>query len=135
MTVLTWGQLARALGVNRRSLHFWAQGERPSASNLERLMQVVEIVRGIDNGDPAMTTEALLEPCGDEPSMFAALCDGGVGLQGITRQVRRPPQLSKAERVRREGLSLWERIESLPDVAEHEAVRTLSPDEIFPRSE
>jgi DNA-binding XRE family transcriptional regulator len=47
-TGLTWDQLAQALRVQRRSLHFWAKGERLSAPNLERLMRVASIVRSID---------------------------------------------------------------------------------------
>ena len=145
-TELTWGQLARALGVNRRSLHFWAQGERPSASNLERLMELVEIVRGIDDGDPTETTEILLEPHGGEPSMFALLCDQGAGMlpestrparvpRAVSGRTRRPPQLSQEERARREGLAPWERIASLPEGAEREAGRLIASDKTSPRSE
>ena len=145
-TELTWGQLARALGVNRRSLHFWAQGERPSASNLERLMELVEIVRGIDGGDPTETTETMLEPHGSEPSMFAILCDQQAGMfpeltrpAGVPRAVsgrtRRPPQLSQEERARREGLAPWERIASLPEGAERESGRLRASDKTSRRSE
>lgn len=144
-TELTWGQLARALGVNRRSLHFWAQGERPSASNLERLMQVVEIVRDIDYGDPAETTALLLEPGDAGPSMFARLCAERIGALPestgpphtpgvVSGRVRRPPQLSQEERARREGLAPWERIASLPDRLEREDRQLTSSDEDPPRS-
>lgn len=145
-TELTWGQLARALGVNRRSLHFWAQGERPSASNLERLMKLVEIVRGINDGDPTETTEILLEPHGGGPSMFALLCNQEAGMlpestrparvpRAVSSRTRRPPQLSQEERARREGLAPWERIASLPDGVEREAGRLIASDKTSPRSE
>lgn len=145
-TELTWGQLARALGVNRRSLHFWAQGERPSASNFERLMDLVEIVRGIDDGDPTTTTETLLEPHGGGPSMFARLCDQQAGIfpeltrparvpRAISGRTRRPPQLSREERARREGLAPWERIASLPEGNERESGQLGASDRTSRRSE
>jgi len=145
-TELTWGQLARALGVSRRSLHFWAQGERPSASNLEHLMELVEVVRGIDDGDPARTTATLLEPHGSEPSMFALLCDRQAGLfpeltrparvpRAVSGRTRRPPQLSQEERARREGLAPWERIASLPEGTERESGQMGASDKTSRRSE
>ncbi len=125
-TQLTWAQLARALQVQRRSLHFWAQGERPSASNLERLMGVVGIVRSLDQGDPARTTSYILEPLNDGLSPYVLLCEGRESeLQTLlskqetssssTRGRRRPPQLSKEERRRRAGLSPVERLVGIQD--------------------
>ena len=124
-TEFTWDQLARALGVNRRSLHFWARGERASASNFERLIQLVEIVRSVDQGDPAETTVLLLESRGVPSSPFALLCAEHAAVEPpVTeslpeagRDALRPPPLPQEERSRRYGLAPWERIESLPDVS------------------
>lgn len=122
-TQLTWAQIARALGVQRRSLHFWARGERPSAANLERLMGILGIVRAIDRGDPSETTAFLLESRGDRPSAFALLCEGRDDevLEllrphhhvSTVRRPRRPPQLGREERARRRGgLSPLDRLDA-----------------------
>ncbi len=127
-TQLTWAQLARALGVQRRSLHFWARGERPSAPNLERLMSILGIVRAIDRGDPSETTALLLESRGDRPSPFALLCEGRDdavlellrphhhATTEVRERPRRPPQLAREERaLRRGGLSPLDRLDALHD--------------------
>ena len=127
-TELTWAQLAQALGVGRRSLHFWARGERPSGPNLERLMRVVGIVRSIDRGDPAQTTSRLLEPRGDGISLYRLMCEGrdaelleimsgGAPADRDQRggRRRRPPRLSQTARDRRRGLSPVERVAAIQD--------------------
>lgn len=127
-TQLTWAQLARALGVQRRSLHFWARGERPSAANLERLMGILGIVRAIDRGDPSATTAFLLESQAGRPSPFTLLCEGRDdevlellrphhGATEIPERPRRPPQLSREERARRRGgLSPLDRLDARHDI-------------------
>lgn len=127
-TQLTWAQLARALGVQRRSLHFWARGERPSAANFERLMRVIGIVRAAEAGDAAQTTSFLLGSTGSGPSPFTLLCEGRddeVLKLLTTRQrqgddaalrPRRPPQLSRESRERRRGgVSPLEKLDTLHD--------------------
>jgi|GEM_PF-3836667 len=131
MTNLTWTQLARALGVQRRSLHFWAQGESPSASNMERLMRFVRIVRTVDRGDQIETTRFLIEPQGERPSPFDLLCDGRVDdvlalvqqsaiRQDTRRASRRPPPLSRSQRSRRRGIPPLERLDAMHDIASHD---------------
>lgn len=44
---LTWEHLGRVFGVDRRSIHYWAQGARLSASNAENLSLVLDKVREI----------------------------------------------------------------------------------------
>ena len=128
MTRLTWTQLARALGVQRRSLHFWAQGETPSASNMERLMQFVRIVRTVDRGNRIETTRFLIEPQGERPSPFDLLCNGRVddvlallqqsaGWRDTRRGSRRPPPLSRRQRSRRRGIPPLERLDAMHDIA------------------
>lgn len=139
-TQLTWAQLARILGVQRRSLHFWARGERPSASNLERLMRIVGIVRAVDQGDPGETTSILLEPRRGGISAFTLLCeekDDEVAelltstarerqQPAGTRRRQRPPRLDRAERERRRGLSPVERIAAIREDTPSSAGRLLA---------
>ena len=128
MTDLTWSQLARALGVRRRSLHFWAQGESPSASNMERLMQLVRIVRIIDRGNRVETTRFLIEPRGEGLSPFELLCEGRVDdvlallepaeeRRQIRRGKRRPPPLPREQRARRRGIPPLERLDAMHEIA------------------
>ena len=58
---LTWDQIAEVMGVERRSVHFWASGKEPSARNQERLRRVLAVVRGADRGSANETRLALLE--------------------------------------------------------------------------
>lgn len=125
-TRLTWAQLARAVGVQRRSLHFWARGERPSPANFERLMGVVAVVRAIDTGDPARTTAVLLDR-DRGPSPFVLLSEGRheevldllrprrVGRVAERRRRRRPPPLSPEEQERRRGLPPLELLDARHD--------------------
>lgn len=142
-TQLTWAQLARMLGVQRRSLHFWARGERPSASNLERLMRIVGIVRAVDRGDPGETTSVLLEPRRSGVSAFTLLCEGKdaevAELLSLTVRERqqsagprrqRPPRLDRAERERRRGLSPVERTAAIGDDTPSHAGRLLASVEV-----
>lgn len=57
---LTWDQLARVLGVARRSLHFWASGKPMLPANEERLHRVLATIRTIDRGDAAENRRILL---------------------------------------------------------------------------
>ncbi len=57
---LTWEQLAGLFGVSRRSVHFWASGKPLNATNHERLMRVLDVVRYADRGTARGTREALL---------------------------------------------------------------------------
>lgn len=128
MTDLTWSQLARAMGVQRRSLHFWAQGESPSASNMERLMQFVRIVRTVDRGNRVETTRFLIEPQEQRPSPFDLLCEGRADdvlallkpteeRQETRRGKRRPPPLPREQRARRRGIPPVERLDAMHEIA------------------
>jgi len=60
-TRLTREQIARALGVDRRSLSAWVKGESaPGAGKLERLQLLADVVRDIDVSAPGSATEVLL---------------------------------------------------------------------------
>jgi len=58
---LTWDQLGQLLGVSRRSVHFWASGKPPNASNEKRLMQVLDVVRAADRGSARSTRAAMMD--------------------------------------------------------------------------
>lgn len=58
---LTWEQLADLFSVSRRSVHAWASGKPLSASNENRLMRVLEIVRLADRGNARTNRSAFLE--------------------------------------------------------------------------
>ncbi len=47
--------------MSRRSVHFWASGKPLNASNEQRLMEVLDVVRAADRGDARSTRAALLE--------------------------------------------------------------------------
>lgn len=127
---LTWEQLARVFGVQRRSLHFWARGARPSAENAERILRVLAIVRHYDTGDAERTRAELLKPLQTGISVYEMLCahreDEVVRLlrsgssptpPAPARRARRPPALSPSERDRRRGLAPSELLDARHDAA------------------
>jgi transcriptional regulator with XRE-family HTH domain len=60
-TRLTREQIARAIGVNRRSLSAWVKGQAtPSTDKQERLQLLADVVRDIDATDSDRATEVLL---------------------------------------------------------------------------
>jgi len=60
-TRLTRQQIARAIGVDRRSLSAWVKGSStPALDKIERLQVLGEVVRDIDATEPGRSTEVLL---------------------------------------------------------------------------
>jgi DNA-binding transcriptional regulator YiaG len=57
---LTWDQLARIFSVNRRSLHFWANGKPMTSKNEEHLQRVLAVVRKIDRGSASANRTSLV---------------------------------------------------------------------------
>jgi transcriptional regulator with XRE-family HTH domain len=57
---LTWEQLARLMGVSRRSLHLWASGKPMASTNEEKLARVLAVVRQLDRGTAAANRSWLL---------------------------------------------------------------------------
>ena len=94
LTGLTWDQLARMFGVGRRSLHFWASGERLSKANEERLGKILALVRLIDRGSPSLNRSALLGASGGGVIPFDLLVeerfDEVLQALGTTARVTRP---------------------------------------------
>ena len=66
-TRLTRQQIARAVGVDRRSLSSWVKGETtPSMDKFARLQTLAEIVRDIESTEPSGSTEILLSRSGGQ---------------------------------------------------------------------
>jgi transcriptional regulator with XRE-family HTH domain len=70
---LTWDQLSRILGVSRRSVHAWANGQRVSGANLERLSQVHVSIKRIDADSPIARRHTLFSPQDNMPNLFDRL--------------------------------------------------------------
>lgn len=71
---LTWDQLARILGVSRRSVHAWANGQRVSGRNLERLSHVSSTIRAIEADSAVARRHALFSPRSNkQPNLFDEL--------------------------------------------------------------
>lgn len=58
---LTWEQIGQLFEVSRRSVHFWASGKPLSASNEERLLRVLDVIRDCDRGSARNNRVALLD--------------------------------------------------------------------------
>lgn len=127
-TRLTWDQLAKVFGVQRRSLHLWARGSRLSADNAERLERVAAAIRLLDAGDPERTRSEILRPLVGGESVYDLLCSGRdrevlalAGRGPLPREMsanlkaRRPPTLSRTVRRARRGLAPAERLAFVGD--------------------
>ena len=106
---LTWEQLAGLFGVSRRSVHFWASGKPLNATNHQRLMRVLDVVRHADRGTAHSTRAALLDVRGGRTA-FEMLADQRFGEahaalgRGRTRLVPALTQLSEAAQTARKPL-------------------------------
>lgn len=64
ITGFTWDQLAKALGVSRRTIHLWAAGGNMTAANQEttsRLISETRAIEGSDEGDRRLKLFELLD--------------------------------------------------------------------------
>lgn len=128
---LTWDQLARIMGVSRRSLHFWINGRALSAEHEERLHRITQIVemlagrsqlevrsRLLDKSEGMSVFDLLVAERDDEALQLArrqALATGGPVIFVST-----PRQLDDATRARRATISAM-------DALEHGGVVTVAP--------
>lgn len=76
---LTWDQLARLLGVSRRSLHLWASGKPMAATNQEKLARVLAILKQLDRGTAVANRTWLLAPSAEGQLPFDLLKVGAYG--------------------------------------------------------
>lgn len=59
---LSWGELGRAVGVSRRTIHNWLSGARVAGVHLTRLLEVSRVVDLVATGSVEATRTALLQP-------------------------------------------------------------------------
>ncbi len=128
LTGFTWDQLARLLGVVRRSLHFWASGKPLSAANEERLGRLLSAIRRLDRGSSSENRALLFrEHSGLIP--FDLLVEGRldeavelVG-RGTGRRIIPGGELRAEAQKARKPLSPNQLIGALQDRAHHEVGR------------
>lgn len=59
---LSWGDLGRALGVSRRTIHNWLGGARIAGVHLRRLLELSRQLELVSQGSPESTRALLLQP-------------------------------------------------------------------------
>jgi hypothetical protein len=59
---LSWGELGRATGVSRRTIHNWLGGARVAEVHLVRLWDVSRVVHALSAGSAEATRAVLLQP-------------------------------------------------------------------------
>jgi len=69
LTGLTWDQLAQVLDVSRRSLHFWASGQRLNAANEAHLRRTLSAISSADRGSAHANRDMLMEDHGGAPPL------------------------------------------------------------------
>lgn len=80
-TRLTWEQIARLMGVDRRTIHLWLTGTQPRGPRAERLSRVMQVVEGFGGLTPEEIRGRLLEPgTGGQPSLFETLVMQAAGM-------------------------------------------------------
>lgn len=79
-SLLTWEQIARLMGVDRRTIHLWLTGTQPRGPRAERLSRVMQVVDGFGSLTPEEIRGRLLQP-GDagQPSLFEVLVAQAAG--------------------------------------------------------
>ncbi len=122
---LTWDELARLFGVERRSVHFWASGKALNPANEARLDQMLAVVRYIDRGS-AQATRALLTALSDGTTPFELLAQSH--FEEVKERLGSGPQpsrpalhrLSPAARAARMPPPPEERVGALQDTVHRE---------------
>lgn len=59
---LSWGEIARAVGVSRRTIHNWLAGARVAGVHLTRLLELGRLVDLVTTGSVEATRTALMQP-------------------------------------------------------------------------
>jgi transcriptional regulator with XRE-family HTH domain len=59
---LSWGEIAEAVGVSRRTIHNWLAGARVAAVHLTRLLELSRVVNIVATGSAETTRTALVQP-------------------------------------------------------------------------
>jgi transcriptional regulator with XRE-family HTH domain len=80
---LSWGEIAQAVGVSRRTIHNWLTGARVAGVHLTRLLELSRVVDIVATGSVQATRTALLQPNANGRSILDDLALAA-------RPVRRP---------------------------------------------
>lgn len=70
MSGLSWGDLGRAVGVSRRTIHNWLGDARVAGVHLTRLFQLRRLVDRVSTGSPESTRALLLQPTANGRSII-----------------------------------------------------------------
>jgi transcriptional regulator with XRE-family HTH domain len=70
MSGLSWGDLGRAVGVSRRTIHNWLGGARVAGVHLARLLELSRLVDVVSTGSPESTRALLLQPSANGRSII-----------------------------------------------------------------
>ncbi len=73
---LTYDEIGRLLGVDRRSVHFWVSGRAPETERAAQLASVLATIRYIDRGDTEATRRLLDSRGADGRCALELLRDG-----------------------------------------------------------
>jgi len=129
---LTWDQLARLFGVDRRSLHFWANGKPLNPGNEERLHRLLATIRKLDRGRASDNRALLLESREGGVIPFDLLAEGSydqvltlVG-KGIGQARAKSVPLSEGASASRKPRAPAELVGALQDRAHTDRGRLLS---------
>lgn len=74
---LTTHQVARLVGVSRRSIHNWINGNAIAAQHEERLSRLLAVVQALPGRTPAERRSALLDSSGGESLFHRLLAERG----------------------------------------------------------
>jgi len=110
---LTWAELANVVAVDRRSLHLWARGSRPSEENYRRLQQVATLVQSLDAGSPTATRDRLMDAPEGGVSVFDLLQRGSSAKKPKAMQLK--SRIPKGTFARERGSGPTQRLGALHD--------------------
>lgn len=96
MSGLTWDQLAKLFGVSRRAVHLWASGGRMNSAHVDRLNEVLSVIRSIQGDTVEQRREFLLAPRADGRSLYEGLLASRRRGEAINAPAFRPEQLTEA---------------------------------------
>ncbi|OKH55602.1 transcriptional regulator [Calothrix sp. HK-06] len=118
---LTWEQLAKIFNVSRRTLHFWASGQRLSSFHEENLNRLLGTIRYIDRGSAGINRSLLISPGSDGKPLLDLLAIGEYEKvkqilgQGNTPQKPRLVSLSEDTRISRMPPNPADLVDALQD--------------------
>ena len=90
---LTWDELARILGVSRRTLYNWSVGGQISAAHARILADIVGLIHEVDTGDPKLTRSRLLAPTNSGSTLYTQLVQRRRFEPQVSDLTYRPDQL------------------------------------------